>query len=54
MDGVGYRFERAREVAAEDGLPALARKGLVFLGSHVPRTGVPLYYRYRAQRNWTR
>jgi hypothetical protein len=54
MDGVGYRFERAREVAAEDGLPALARKGLASLGRHVPRTGVPLYYRYRAQRNWTR
>ena len=54
VDGVEHRLKRAHEVALQDGLSTLGRKGLVTLGRHVPRTGVPLYYRYRAWLNWTR
>lgn len=39
---------------AEAGGRATARQVLVYLSKHVPRTGVPLYYRYRARSNWRR
>jgi hypothetical protein len=45
---------RARTVLTEQGPRALARGGATHLAKRVPPTGVPLYYRYRARRNWHR
>jgi len=38
----------------EGGPREAARRVLVYLSKHVPRTGVPVYYRYRARLNWRR
>jgi hypothetical protein len=49
-----YELQRAWGVLAEDGVSTLARKGLESVLRRMPRTGVPLYYRLRARRNWHR
>ena len=54
LRAAGRTLRAAGEVAGDEGLLSLARRGLGYLPKHLPRTGVPLYYRYVARRNWRR
>jgi hypothetical protein len=47
-------FRRARDTLAGSGPGTLTRAGFHSALRRIPSTGTPLYYRYRAHRNWMR